>query len=494
MILKGLVPKTILQLVLGRNGRIMSVLSTKFTALRRTARIDQPACVTAVIMSGLVLLGWALNIESFKRILPTMVAMNPITAVAFILLSISLWLSQSENARQRSFLIAKVCAGLIILIGLLKLSEILFGWTLGVDQILFTDKLVVDPTGQPNHMAPNTALNFLLLGCALLFLDKKPWHGFYISDALILISIFDSLIPIIGYLYGTKLLYGIGHFIPMALPTAIIFLLLGIGVLFARPGRGLTVPVLDKGISGVMVRRLLPAVIGFPIIIGWLRLRGQQLNFYDNELGVALMVVAHILLFTTLVWWNSFLLFRLDAKRRQAEVQLHELTLTDDLTGLRNRRGFFLLAEQELKLALNSRMGIVLWCIYADLDGLKKINDRLGHEFGSRAIVQTAEILKTTFRGSDLTARLGGDEFAVLAVSNTLDGGNLLLERLQSNVISFNVREQLPYRLSLSVGLMRVDTSRITTVDYLLKEADQAMYENKRSKKSGQELKLTLSN
>jgi diguanylate cyclase (GGDEF)-like protein len=203
--------------------------------------------------------------------------------------------------------------------------------------------------------------------------------------------------------------------------------------------------------------------------------------------------VSHILLFTTLVWWHSFLLFRLDTQQKQAELMLQELTLTDDLTGLRNRRGFFLLAEQELKLALNKRMGVVLWCIYADLDGLKKINDSLGHEYGSRAIVQTAEILKATFRDSDITARLGGDEFVVLAMSNSLEGGNLLLERLQNNVSAFNVREQLPYRLSLSLGLVRFDPNRRITVNDLLKEADQAMYENKRSKKSGQKPTLNIS-
>ncbi len=471
----------------------MSTLYTKLISLRPAVRIDQLACVVVVvIMSGAVLFGWSFNIEPLKRILPTLVAMNPMTAVCFIFLSISLWMSQSENARQNVYITAKLCAGLVTLIGLLKLCEILFGWASGVDQILFRAKLAVDPTGQPNHMAPNTALNFLLLGCALLFLDKKPWRGFYISDAFILISIFDSLLPTIGYLYGTKLFYGIGNFIPMALPTAILFLILGIGILLLRSGRGLTVTLLDEGISGVMMRRLLPAVIGFPILIGWLRLEGQRRNFYDNELGVALMVVLHILLFSTFVWWHSFLLFRIDRQRKQAEVLLHELALTDDLTGLRNRRGFFLLAEQELKLALNKRMGIILWCIYADLDGLKKINDSLGHDYGSRAIVQTAEILKATFRDSDITARLGGDEFAVLAVSNNLDGGNLLLERLQNNVGAFNVREQLPYRLSLSIGVVRFDPSRITTVNDLLKEADQAMYENKRSKKSGQKLTLNV--
>jgi diguanylate cyclase (GGDEF)-like protein len=472
----------------------MSTLYTKLTSWGSTARIDQLACVVVVIIiSCLVLFGWSFNIEPLKRIHPTLVAMNPITAVGFILLSISLWLSQSENACQSTFLIAKMCAGLITLIGLLKLSEILFGWPSGVDQFLFRAKLVVDPTGHPNRMAPNTALNFLLLGSALLLLDKKLWRDFYISDAFILISIFDSLLPIIGYLYGTKLLYGIGKFIPMAIHTAILFLVIGVGILLARPRRGLTVTIFDKGISGVTMRRLLPAVIGFPIIIGWLRLEGQRRNFYDNELGVALIVVSHILLFTTLVWWHSFLLFRLDTQQKQAEVMLQELTLTDDLTGLRNRRGFFLLAEQELKLALNKRMGVVLWCIYADLDGLKKINDSLGHEYGSRAIVQTAEILKATFRDSDITARLGGDEFVVLAVSNSLEGGNLLLERLQNNVSAFNVREQLPYRLSLSLGLVRFDPNRRITVNDLLKEADQAMYENKRSKKSGQKPTLNIS-
>jgi GGDEF domain-containing protein len=99
------------------------------------------------------------------------------------------------------------------------------------------------------------------------------------------------------------------------------------------------------------------------------------------------MAVAHIMILATLMWLNSFMLFRIDARRKQAETQLQELTLTDDLTGLRNRRGFFFLTEHEFKLARNKRTGIQLWLIYADLDGLKKINDTLGHEVGSQAIV-----------------------------------------------------------------------------------------------------------
>ena len=220
-------------------------------------------------------------------------------------------------------------------------------------------------------------------------------------------------------------------------------------------------------------------------LIGWLRLEGQRHNLYDNELGVALMVVAHIILLATFVWWNSFLLLGLDTRRKQAELQLQELTLTDDLTGLRNRRGFLLLTEQELKLARNKRTGIGLWLIYADLDGLKQINDRLGHELGSRAIVQTAEVLKTTFRETDIIARLGGDEFVVLAVSNEVDSGGIMLARLEANLCDFNRRESLAYELSLSAGAMQVDPEKISSIEAVLREADQAMYEHKRSKQIG---------
>jgi diguanylate cyclase (GGDEF)-like protein len=199
------------------------------------------------------------------------------------------------------------------------------------------------------------------------------------------------------------------------------------------------------------------------------------------------MAVAHMLIMAALVWWSSFLLLRMDARQRQAETQLEELTLTDDLTGLRNRRGFFFLTEQEFKLARNNRTGIQLWLIYADLDGLKKINDSLGHEVGSRAIVQTAEVLKGTFRDSDIIARLGGDEFVVLAVGNAADSGDIMVARLQENLRGYNIEERLPYRLSLSVGAVRVDVERApsiaASIDDVLKEADEAMYEDKRSKK-----------
>src|SRR6267378_2718552 len=128
------------------------------------------------------------------------------------------------------------------------------------------------------------------------------------------------------------------------------------------------------------------------------------------------------------------------AERKQAEKALRNLTLTDDLTGLYNHRGFFNLAEHHLKTARRARQSSLL--LYADLDGLKEINDTLGHSEGSLAIAKTAEVLRQTFRNSDIVSRLGGDEFAILAqnvphhevetVTARLEG-NLCIENKQNN-------------------------------------------------------------
>ncbi|HST22368.1 MAG TPA: GGDEF domain-containing protein [Blastocatellia bacterium] len=442
--------------------------------------IDLAACILAIAVGSLVLTGWALDVELLKRIYPTLVAMNPITAICFLLLSSSLLLMRSGKVDQRTLLIAKVCAGIVILVGLLKLIEIISGSVIGVDQLLFRNKLAYDITGQPNRMAPNTALNFVLLGCALLFLDEMIMRKLYITQALVVICLFASMVPIIGYAYGAKMFYGIGQYVPMALHSAITFLVLSIGILMSRPNHAPARAILDKGISGVVARRFLPAVIYLPVITGWLRLEGQRLGLYENELGVTLMVVTHTLTLSALVLYNSFTLHRLDTQRKLAESQLKELALMDDLTELRNRRGFLLLAEQELRLARSKRIGLDLWLIFADLDGLKQINDTLGHQAGSQAIIQTAEILKATFRQIDVIARIGGDEFAILAVTNDADSGNVLVSRIKENLRSFNLQEGLPYRLSLSVGAIRVEPDKSSSITELLEAADQAMYEQKR--------------
>ena len=171
-------------------------------------------------------------------------------------------------------------------------------------------------------------------------------------------------------------------------------------------------------------------------------------------------------------------------ERRLVEDKLRELSLMDELTGLNNRRGFVMLANQQLKNAERFKQSVVM--IYADLDKIKWINDNLGHKEGDQALVDTANILKSSFRASDIIARLGGDEFVGLAVETENTNSELILSRLQEHLNAFNIQEKRPYKLSISVGVARYDPGNPCSLDELLERGDKMMYEQKQSKKVNQ--------
>lgn len=172
-------------------------------------------------------------------------------------------------------------------------------------------------------------------------------------------------------------------------------------------------------------------------------------------------------------------------ERLQAEAEVKQLSLTDELTGLYNRRGFFLLAEQQLRIARRTQTSGCL--LFVDLDGLKQINDSLGHEVGDRAIVNAAQLLKQTFRDADIVARLGGDEFVVL-IPTCLDNSNEFYSRLQVNIDRFNQACELEghcfYQISMSVGIQFFAATTNTSLENLLVQADKLMYEDKHIKRS----------
>lgn len=196
------------------------------------------------LISVLVLIGWVLEVDLLKRIVPGYVFMNPTTAVAFILSSISLWLMQSANVKPVRFV--QACTGLVALIGLIKLCAIVGFFDLGVDRIFFPNQLFDSVTGQLNQMAPNTALNFLLSGIALLLLNtgEKRERYFFLAQYLAIAVLLSSFLAIIGYAYGIKSFYVIVSFNPMAIHTAGSFFILAGGLLLSRPDRGLIKEIL----------------------------------------------------------------------------------------------------------------------------------------------------------------------------------------------------------------------------------------------------------
>ena len=168
-------------------------------------------------------------------------------------------------------------------------------------------------------------------------------------------------------------------------------------------------------------------------------------------------------------------------ERKRAEAALESLSLIDELTGLYNRRGFLAVTEQHVAaIRRDNKIPIVL---YADLDGLKEINDSYGHHEGDRALATAAQLLNETFRSSDILARLGGDEFVALAAVEADEGAESLTDRLQEQFDAHNALGTRPYGLSVSVGMANFEDDRYTIED-LMAQADRAMYEEKRRKPS----------
>jgi diguanylate cyclase (GGDEF)-like protein len=158
--------------------------------------------------------------------------------------------------------------------------------------------------------------------------------------------------------------------------------------------------------------------------------------------------------------------------------ELHALSLVDELTGIYNRRAFMTLGDHQLKIAKRAHAGVTL--AFADLDGLKGINDRCGHMWGDFALKDIASILKNTFRECDVIARIGGDEFAILWISHVPLSSQALQSRLKLGLGAHAISEPRPYRLSLSIGFSHYPAGFAADLDDMLFETDQRMYAQKR--------------
>jgi diguanylate cyclase (GGDEF)-like protein len=165
-------------------------------------------------------------------------------------------------------------------------------------------------------------------------------------------------------------------------------------------------------------------------------------------------------------------------KQTLLDRELRYLALTDDLTCLYNRRGFFAAAAQQLKLAARNSQSLLL--LYCDVDNLKLINDSFGHQEGDLALIRAADALEHAFRDSDVLARLGGDEFVVLAIESSTRAQEILFGRLEKFLKKSRASESR-YELSLSVGVARFDPKHPVSLGELMAQADTAMYEQKRA-------------
>ena len=280
------------------------------------------AAVAVAVLGTLALTGWATDTLALARIYSGWVPMNPLTSVCFILGAVALWLLRRADGRRPARWAgpaAALCAAAVAAIALVKLSDFLPGGPLlNIDQILFRSRL------SGNVMAPNTAVAFAFLGVAMLLIDAGNAKVRWAATALTLAAGGVATLALTGYFYSVLALYRVGEHIAMAVNTAACFLLLCVGTLTARPDREPLATLLSATAGGVVARRLLPAAVLIPLVVGLLVLNGQRRDLYGIPFMMTLFTLTNVVVFVTLIWWNASSLRHLDEQRRQMEETLRE--------------------------------------------------------------------------------------------------------------------------------------------------------------------------
>jgi PAS domain S-box-containing protein len=288
---------------------------------RRYLLVGQILSGVLILLGVLVLFGWQFDIVALKSIVPGVVNMNPLTATTFILIGGGLlYYSETNSKFSRTFLV--IVAIWALLTGVLTYLRILFHIDLHHDQIIFHQKILSTTSFSNNRVAPNTALNFILMSIVLVFFVFKK--GFKFLQFLSFVTFLIAILAILGYAYSVKDLYGFLAYTPMALNTALGFLICSIAIFFLTTQEGFMRVVFAETIGGVTARRLIPAVIFIPGILGWLRLLGQQKGYYNTQYGISILVVSIMAVFFSLVYWTTLELDAIDSSRRKAQERLNE--------------------------------------------------------------------------------------------------------------------------------------------------------------------------
>ena len=298
-------------------------LNERFVA--RARALSRAASVLVMLVGALALAGWLLEAETLKG-LSAGITIKANTAVALLLAGLSTWLlcGRPDAWRRRA---GQVCAGLVGTIGLGTLSQHLFGWDLGIDQLLFTEPPGAPATASPGRMGPPASVCFSLAGAALLLLHARR-SALLAQLAAIAIGLIAILV-ITGYAYGAETLYGVARYTGIALNTAIALFALSFGLLAASIDRGLASLLAGDGAGSLMARRLLGFAIAVPLLLGWLRLWLEKAGYFESRFGIAALMLAIIVILATLIARTAILLNQAERQRLAAQAavrdRLHEL-------------------------------------------------------------------------------------------------------------------------------------------------------------------------
>lgn len=442
--------------------------------LRRSVAMARRFSLALVAMIALLsLCVWL--ILPLGRVLPRgWEYMNADAAFCVLLSAIGLHLSDRRRSRGMRPLILALAAAVSLLAGAV-LVEYRFQISLGIDMLTLSGQTV--PSFLSDRMSPQTAGAFELLGLATMLFQIRRRIADHLADILIFLLGFLVLVIVSGYLFGVLPMFGLSSGIRTSPLTLFCLFLLAQAAIFRRADSGAYSILLGRGIGSRIARLFSPILLVLPFVREAARAHLINANRLPANYATAILA--------SLTAMFAFALLLLIAWRINAmEREIHNLSLRDELTGLYNLRGFYLLAEQALRLAKRSQVPFSV--LFIDLDNLKQINDAHGHGTGSATLCEIADLLQATFRETDVLGRIGGDEFAV-AGQFSQAAISVITKRLREDSTRRNAEAGKPFPFGFSIGHATSEPTAHDSLRMLLSKADEAMYEEKRSKKSSLE-------
>jgi diguanylate cyclase (GGDEF)-like protein len=437
--------------------------------LDKLALVRRICLLAAAAIAILILVAWF--IPALGRLLPSgWDVMRCETALFLTLSAISLELSEPRHS-SRYNRIGQLLAVVVALFGAAILLEFALHIFLGIDTLLPCDLGTGDPF--PGRPAAQTAGGLFLLGISVILIRARHRIVVWTADlaaialSLLLLALFT------GEIFNALHLFNYSTRIHASEQTLTCLILLTCVALLRRAERGVLSIFLGHGIGATTARVLGPVLIVLPILREITRVHVINARIipehYVTAILTSIATALSMILLLALVW-------RINSMERE----IHVLSLRDELTGLYNLRGFSLLSEQVLHMAQRSQQPLSV--LFIDLDHLKKINDSFGHDVGSAFLIEIAEILKQTFRETDVMGRVGGDEFAVVCQGSHV-AISIAAQRLQAACALRNAESDRRFPLSISIGFVTAEEHARQSLKELLTEADKAMYEEKRRKK-----------
>jgi signal transduction histidine kinase/ActR/RegA family two-component response regulator len=331
--------------------------------VRRSRAFALAANAVALLTGALSLLGWIVDAPVLKSGLTGQVTMKANAALGLCVVSGALLVLLCRPRNSLAYQVARAAGAFAAVLGLVTLSEHVLGWNAGIDQLLFHEPAGALATASPGRMGPPACLCFMLLGSGCLLIDYRTARGRSPAQWLALLALPLALLALLGYLTGAAQLYGIARYTGIALNTAAAFLCLGLALFVARPELKPAALVVADDPGGAVARTMLPVAVTIPVVLSWLRLRGEAAGLHDEAFGHALTLLVLLITFALISWRTALRLSTVASERQRLEEQRAQLLDSERAARREAERAaalkdeFLATLSHELRTPLNAILG-----------------------------------------------------------------------------------------------------------------------------------------